>query len=221
MDIKDEKNIKVLNYNEFNLCIKSNIRGYVLPMASTDNPTFEYMTFEEISYINSNSNGIRNGLIRFEPDKEKTIYKALGVNGDDIMTNEEIENILRNPTKEGMNKIIQISDYSVFKRVKCIFTRIKENPNENLSVQTIRLINQRSDEFSKNIITSHIKIYKDDIPENDNKRLENKIEELESIIKKLTGKSDGSDAAVSVKTKNSERKSSKNNPVSAVKTNGE
>ena len=34
MNIRDEKKIKVLNYNETFLSIKTNIRSYVLPMGN-------------------------------------------------------------------------------------------------------------------------------------------------------------------------------------------
>lgn len=188
MSIRDEKNIKVLNYNETKLCFKSNIRSYVLPVGSIDEPTFEYITFDEIVYINSNTNGIKTGLIRFEPEIENEIYKELGIDKSKIIKNEEFEYILLNTTKEGIKKIIDITDESVFKRANRIFARLK-NAGADISMNTARIMEQRMNEFSKGIIYSNIKIYDEDIPKNKSDetiKLEREIEQLKSMISRLT-----------------------------------
>lgn len=188
MSIRDEKNIKVLNYNETKLCFKSNIRSYVLPVGSIDEPTFEYITFDEIAYINSNTNGIKTGLIRFEPEIENEIYKELGIDKSKIIKNEEFEYILLNTTKEGIKKIIDITDESVFKRANRIFARLK-NTGADISMNTARIMEQRMNEFSKGIISSNIKIYDEDIPKNKSEetiKLEREIEQLKSMISRLT-----------------------------------
>lgn len=192
MNIRDEKNIKVFNYNETKLCFRSNIRSYILPVGSINEPTFDFITFEEIEYINSNTNGIKTGLIRFEKDKEKAIYKELGIDGTKIIKNEEIEDILLNPTKEGMKKILDITDASTFQRLKYIFSRL-ESSGSDISMQTVRIIRQRIDEMKKGIISTKITLYDEDIvkdKKSETSRLEKEIEQLKSMISMLTkGKS--------------------------------
>ena len=188
MNIRDEKKIKVLNYNETFLSIKTNIRSYVLPMGSIAEPTFDYLSFEEIEYVNSNTNGIKTGLIRFESEKENEIYKELGIDVSTIIKNEDIENILLNPTKESIKKIISITDFSIFQRAYRIFIRLK-NTNKDISVQTARFMEQRMNEFNRGITNTDIKLGDDDIVESKSdktSRLENEIEQLKSMIAMLT-----------------------------------
>lgn len=188
MNIKDDKNIKVLNYNEFNLCLKSNVRSYML-MPFTDEPTFEYMTFDEISYINANTNGIKSGLVRFEIEKESEIYKALGIKDwDKIITNFEIETILKNPTKEGLQKLVDIKDKGIFDRVRNVFVRLKESPNADISIQTAKLINKRYEELKKGIITSEIVLSNADTKQDfakENEDLKNEVSTLKKLIEEM------------------------------------
>lgn len=186
MSIRDEKNIKILNLNETNLCVKTNIRDFVIPYGTIEEPTFEYVTFEEIVYINSNTNGIKSGLIRFEKDKEDEIYKELGINPDTIIRNEDIENILLNPSEEGLDKLISIKDASIIKRIRCMFTRLK-NTNANMSMQTINIIEQRIREVKNGTLISKMQIHKSDVVKsNETENLKSEIEQLKAMIAQLT-----------------------------------
>lgn len=187
MSIRDEKNIKILNLNEKNLCIKTNIRNFVIQYGTIEEPTFEYVTFDELSYINSNTNGIKTGLIRFEKDKEEEIYKELGINPDTIIKNEDIENILLNPTEDGLDKLISIKDDSIIKRIKCIFVRLK-NTNANMSMQTINIIEQRFREVKNGTLITKMQIHKSDVVKSNDEteNLKSEIEQLKAMIAQLT-----------------------------------
>lgn len=187
MSIRDEKNIKILNLNEKNLCIKTNIRNFVIQYGTIEEPTFEYVTFDELSYINSNTNGIKTGLIRFEKDKEEEIYKELGINPDTIIKNEDIENILLNPTEDGLDKLISIKDDSIIKRIKCIFVRLK-NTNANMSMQTINIIEQRFREVKNGTLVTKMQIHKSDVVKSNDEteNLKSEIEQLKAMIAQLT-----------------------------------
>ena len=215
MNIKDDKNIKVLNYNEFNLCLKSNVRAYML-MPFTDEPTFEYMTFDEISYINANTNGIKSGLVRFEVEKESEIYKALGIKDwDKIITNSEIETILKNPTKESLQKLIDIKDKGVFERVRNIFVRLKESPNADISIQTAKLINKRYEELKRGIITSEIVLSNADTKQNfekENENLRDELATLRKLIDEMRKSSNTSNNSNSISTETEENQPKRGRP---------
>ena len=93
-----------------------------------------------------------------------------------------------NPTKEGMKKILDITDTSTFQRLKYIFSRL-ESSGSDISMQTVRIIRQRIDEMKKGIISTKITLYDEDIvkdKESETSRLEKEIEQLKSMISMLT-----------------------------------
>ena len=187
MSIRDEKNIKVFNYNSTNLCVTSNIRSYMIPSGSIESPSFEYMTFDEIAYINANTNGIKNGLIRFDIDKENEIYNEFRINPESILKHEEIKDILLNPTKEGINKLISVTDETVFNRIVRTFYQL-EYDGADMSTQTARTIKHRIEEMNKGIISTKMNIYDEDVVKSNDetKNLKDEIEQLKAMIAQLT-----------------------------------
>ena len=123
--------IKIENHNPFNLSIRSNLRDYILsPVGEDGTPTMEYLTLEEIIWIDSNTNAIRTGLITINEDDREEVFKEIKFeDGDKIITNKDVENILL--------KLIQAADGDIEKAEKGIIyideidkiTRKSENPS--------------------------------------------------------------------------------------------
>ena len=72
MSIKENVSIPVLNYNESNVCIPTNISTHILPPAVDGVPSVDYLSFAEINYVNGISDCFRTGMVRFD-DNDKIL----------------------------------------------------------------------------------------------------------------------------------------------------
>lgn len=166
MSIKENVSIPIFNYNESNICIPTNVSTHILPPAIDGVPSVDYLSFAEINYINGISDCFRTGLVRFDDNDKEEIYKALNIaNWEDILTNNEIREILLNPTIEGLQKIIDITNVSIFDRVKTIFVSLKENTDNDISNRVIKIMETREQEFKRGIYKSQIVLKPKDVPE--------------------------------------------------------
>ena len=86
-------------------------------------------------------------------------------NWENILTNNEIKEILLNPTIEGLQKIIDITNVSIFDRVKTIFVSLKENTDNDISNRVIKIMETREQEFKRGIYKSQIVLKPKDVPE--------------------------------------------------------
>ena len=157
MLIKENVSIAVLNYNESNICIPTNISTHILPPAVDGVPSVDYLSFAEINYVNGISDCFRTGLVQFEDKDKEEIYSALHFSDwKNIITNAEIKDILLNPTIEGLQKIIGVTNKSVFDRIRTIFVGLKENPDNDISNRVIKIMETRENEFKRGIYKSQI-----------------------------------------------------------------
>lgn len=157
MSIKENVSIPVLNYNESNVCIPTNISTHILPPAVDGVPSVDYLSFAEINYVNGISDCFRTGMVQFEDKDKEEIYSALHFSDwKNIITNAEIKDILLNPTIEGLQKIIGVTNKSVFDRIRTIFVGLKENPDNDISNRVIKIMETRENEFKRGIYKSQI-----------------------------------------------------------------
>lgn len=190
--------IKIENHNPFNLSIRSNLRDYILSPAGEDGtPTVEYLTLEEIIWVDSNTNAIRTGLITINEDDREEVFKEIKFeDGDKIITNKDVENILLNPSVDGLSKIIEITDASTFDRVYAVFVGLKEGGSVDISNRVINLMNERYKEFKRGQNVSHIKIERKDTEtvisqdrakelESQNESLKQELSELKDMMKQI------------------------------------
>lgn len=158
-NIKENIAIRIFNYNPFNLSVNSNISSRSLnPCYEYKNPTSDTISFSELVYINSNSSAIRNGLVRFAKEQEKEIYEALAINWEDIVKNEDIEDIILNPNKNKIQKLISIKDPSVFDRVLAVYQGLISTGEYDISNRICDIIKRRSKEFRKGQIVTGIQV---------------------------------------------------------------
>lgn len=190
--------IRIENHNPFNLCVRSNLRDYILsPVSEDGTPTIEYLTLEELLWVDSNTNAIRTGLITINETDRQAVFKEMKFeDGDKILTNADVEDILVNPSVEGLKKIIDVTDSSIFDRIYTVFTGLKEGGSVDISNRVINLMNERYKEFKRGQNVSHITIEKKDTDrpisqdkakelEAQNESLRDEISELKEMMKQL------------------------------------
>ena len=162
-----DNKITVLNYNEFYVISPASTRTYTFEPADEGVPTLDTLPFSDIEFINSHSNAFRTGLLFFKEDQQEDVYKELKIfDWKDILTNKKIEDILLNPTIEGLQKIINITDDTTFERVRGILVKIKNSNSYDLSNRVINVIEARHKEIQRRIMKTQIVLQARDVKTN-------------------------------------------------------
>ena len=156
------------------------------------------LTMDEIRQVNSSSDVFKIGLLFFEKQYEADIYEDLRIhNWQEILHNDQIVDIIKNPTEDGLRKIIAIENLTYFERIRGIYVWLK-NTGVDFSSSVERIILARRAEFENRCYHSQIKITSDSIGEpvrtvpveefekykND---MEKKLAELMSLVEKQSG----------------------------------
>ena len=166
MSIKENVSIPVLNYNESNVCIPTNISTHILPPAVDGVPSVDYLSFAEINYVNGISDCFRTGMVRFDDNDKEEVYSALNIaNWENILTNDEIRDILLNPTIDGLQRIIDVTNRSIFDRIRTIFVSLKENTDNDISNRVIKIMETREQEFKRGVYKTQIVLKPKDVSE--------------------------------------------------------
>ena len=146
----DLQNITVLNYNENEVFVDSSKEHYKFN-ASRDGvtPTMQNIPISELQYICSNTDVIVTGWLTFDENEKDEIYTALRLpNWREILTNEDLSNILTNPTMEGLQRIIDISNLTYFDRVRIVMFRLL-NDGVDISSKVKNVVDRRYEELQK------------------------------------------------------------------------
>ena len=154
MSIRD-KAITLQNYNPFTVFIPTQTgRTFKLEPCIEDIPTLVTIQFSDCEYVNGQSSAFRTGLLipKLNKEENKEFYEALNIyNYEDILTNDKIEKILKSPTIEGLTKILEIEDDSLFERVRTILIKLKNLNGFNISMKVIELVDKRYAELKRGI----------------------------------------------------------------------
>lgn len=154
MSIRD-KAIILQNYNPFTVFIPTQTgRTFKLEPCVEDIPTLVTIQFSDCEYVNGQSSAFRTGLLipKLNEEENKEFYEALNIyNYTDILTNSKIEKILKSPTIEGLTKILEIEDDSLFERVRTILIKLKNLNGFNISMKVIDLVDKRYAELKRGI----------------------------------------------------------------------
>jgi hypothetical protein len=187
----------------------------------------DFLTFEEIEYLNAQSNDIKNGLIRFGKEQEKEIYEALDIKDwERILTNENIKDYLLYPDKDGLQNILDIKDEITFERVRCILINLINSGEYDVSNRVMNLIQLRYAEFKKNIRNTKLVLKDKDTVANtpssqevdalkeQNKSLQDQMAQLQEMMKQMMSMQNPNteskeDTAVPVEPKKAGRPSTK------------
>lgn len=143
----EKKFIDVLNCDDNVVTVSSlNGKGYTFEPGSVEDPCVIPIPPEEIMYMNSTCSAFKNGVLRFRPEEQNEIFKAIGIKGDDVLFIEDIDNAILNPTVENLQRMIDIKDGAQFERIRGRFYRMT-NAGEDLSTKVKRLIDERYKEL--------------------------------------------------------------------------
>ena len=182
------KHISVLNYNDNYVCVNAAPgRSMRLEPASNGEPSMTPLTLDEIKYIN-NSSAFKTGVLEFPEEIEDEIYDELRIDKSKVLKLNELRNILINPTKEGLTKIVSITSLSNFDRVRGQFQKLKYD-GYKLTIDVADIIEKRTKELFNNQIKSDIQIGDAELPNKSDKRvdeLERQLAEMRALVESLS-----------------------------------
>lgn len=188
ISIHEMKHISVLNYNDSCVCINIAPNKSLIFEASLgdEQPTTIPLTLDEIRYAN-NSTAFKTGLLEFPEDIEDELYDELRIDKDKVLKLKDIKEILLNPTKEGLIKIISITSLANFDRVRGQFQKLKYD-GYKLTLDMANVIETRTRELFNNQIRSDISIDDADIPVNNKKveELEKQLAEMKELLLQMS-----------------------------------
>lgn len=157
--IKERINIPVYNYNEAKVYVVSNVKEYSFEPFNGVTPSMEYMSYPEIAYLNSRTEYFKAGYLRFSTEDEAEIYESLGITDwQNILTNQQIEEILLKPTVSGLQKILSITKVAVYERIKPIFMRLCNSSEEDMSMRVTKLMKKRFEEVRRGQLVTEIEV---------------------------------------------------------------
>lgn len=191
MQITDQTIINVYNYadNPVSLPTHVNPDGYWFEPAIEGNPSMFPITFAEIRVANSQSQIFREGKLRFDKEVEEEVYKALKINNwKDILTEKEIKDTILNPTKEKLERLVNITSLTVFDRVRGVLVSLQNSGEYDISERAAQVINYRYQELYRNKRKSEIIIHKTKQEMLDEAKDEIIAKELEKAKKELEEK---------------------------------
>lgn len=188
------QNINVLNYNENEVFVEK----YKFS-ASRDGktPSIVTMSLSELKNICTNTDIIITGWLTFDDDAKEEIFKELRIpNWQNILTNSDIEDILTNPTMEGLQKIINIENQTYFDRVRIIMFKLLKQ-GADITTKVSRIVEQRYDELRKRQRVSSIVLTKKDTNKTyatpdevkelsaKNESLQNQLDEMKKMMEQM------------------------------------
>lgn len=189
------QNINVLNYNQNDVFVNGSKEQY--KFAASRNgvvPTIVPIPFNELQYIASNTSIIETGWLTFDDDVKEEIYTELRIpNWKDILSNDDIKEILTKPTMDGLQKIIDIENQSYFDRVKIAMFKLM-NDGVDITTKVSRIVNQRYDELQRRQRKSNIMLTKKDTSissdtvrelSEQNASLQNQLDEMKKMMEQM------------------------------------
>lgn len=184
----DLDNILVFNRNECIICVEGpNNESFRFKAATEDEPSVNIMTLKALQFVNSNTKIIKTGWLTFEDEYKEEIYTQLRIKDwDKIMSNEEIREILLAHTMEGLQRLIDINDFTYFDRVRIeLFRLIQDGADVTSRVRDI--VDRRYAELqARQRKSSIVLVPKDTVaPMSKVKKLETQNEELQAQIAEM------------------------------------
>lgn len=183
----DKDNILVLSYNYNKVCVDGANESYNFNPSNGIDPSINIMSLKDLQFINSNTGLIKTGWLTFQEDEKEEIFKELHIcDWESILTNEELREIMLNPTINGLQKIIDINDETYFDRVRIVL-HVLITDGEDVSSRVKNIVDTRYKELVRKQRKSSIILSEKDtaIPNNKVKELENQNAELQSQLDEM------------------------------------
>ena len=165
---KDDELIKVMNYADTRVVLTLRERGgfgadkgmIVEPYDyHTGIPGFVKLSLSELQSINETCPVFRDGMLEFEEELREPIYHFLRIaDWENLYFRRNIEDMIRNPTLEKMQRVVAITSNQLIQRFKSFMVQLKNEDERNVSAAVERIIYTRFKELQHSMNKSQTNI---------------------------------------------------------------
>lgn len=157
------KRIKVLNYHNFiNLPTEDDRKPIYLEEGNIHElkPFVKELTLDQIIFINARCDVFKTGRLEFETEREAEMFEELDVyKTEDVLRAREIMDIIENPTKDKLERVIKINDLNTIDLFRCLVVSYQNLGTQDVSQRVVDVVEKRRNEIYLNpIADSKIKI---------------------------------------------------------------
>jgi len=184
-----QRTYMVLNYDTSPIAITTRDHNDLIPAGNDDVPASLPLTIDEIVYVNSTTKVFKIGRLRFEPEFEDEIYNELRLyDWQNILTNQQIYDIILHPTLEQLERILAIDDQMYFDRIYGAYMGLR-NAGATISNNVENIMKARYKELSRNKRKTEIQLRPKDVaPAQDNavvEDLQKQLAETRAMLERL------------------------------------
>lgn len=138
-----EKTFLLYNYSPSMVIVQCKDNTITFEGGTAEAPTSFPLTMNELQYINNKCEVIKNGTLVPAEDEAEYVYGALRIqNYQDILSNQQIEDIILHPTVDGLERILAIKDTPYYERIYGIFISLR-NADAPITANVARIIKGR------------------------------------------------------------------------------
>ena len=183
--MKNNKVVKVFNRNTFAVFAKGINRGYKFEAAQGGRAASIPLAWEDIEYINDNTELFREGYLSFSDTESAELHKELGNFNIEktAYTPERIRDAILNPTYDKMKAIIDITSMGMIERFRGDLIYLRESGDQPVSSNVERIIEERYREIYNGKYRSAINLKQNG--NNSDNAVDAKTAELEAKIARL------------------------------------
>lgn len=187
MEIQKEKTYLVLNYCANPVSVVTRYDQFIMEPFADGEPSSLPLTIDEIQQANNNSKLFKTGHLRFEPEYEAEIYDVLHIRDwENILTNEQVEDIILHPTAEKIEDILKIDEPRYFNRIYGVYMGLK-NAGYSISKNVDVTMSARYKELTKGKKTTGLIVNKkEDSSDAKITELETKLAQMQQMMEKIT-----------------------------------
>ena len=159
------KRIKVLNYHNFiNLPTEDDRKPIYLEEGNLHElkPFVKELTLDQVIFINARCEVFRTGRLQFEESIESEMFEELDIyKPEEVLRAHEIIDIIEYPTKEKLDRVIQIKDLNTIDLFRCLVVSYKNMGTQDISDRVVNVVEKRRNEiYLDPMAESKIKITK-------------------------------------------------------------
>ncbi|MCK9160973.1 MAG: hypothetical protein M0P00_10930 [Bacteroidaceae bacterium] len=193
MVLNSEKLYNVINYSACSVSVSAKNTEYLFNPGSQESPYILPLMLHEIIEINSTGRAFKDGLLFFDTDTEEDMYNTLRIpEWKNILKDWEIEDIILNPTMDGIKKILNVNNEMGMQRVNAIYVMLK-NSFADIPSHCAKILDARIEEYRNGVYNTKIVIKSlftgdsSKIQEltDENDSLKSEIEKLKAKLKKV------------------------------------